>query len=321
MANQLTQKAGLTFNVNTVKNKLKDYYESQSASPPMFSGGQTALTAVLECLWERILKECVTRTGKDKSGVRQVTVDGLQYTVLLHDGLKQYYLVPLSKFDSKQMYKDQIPVVSKELDAVMERVDKDLSFTPKARNLACFFLLTVFQDVANTATQFLSFANRKSFNGNCVLHVLSARFDESIALELRTEVARAMKAFGEELDENGTAAETAEAKSTPTDPQTAPVAEADDGQEPEAAAPKSGKKGAKSTEAKTADAPATTPPAKKAGGKGAKGKQVDEEEVDPAEEEEETVEVKPKKQSAKKGAEAAAPAPAPAKGKPSTKGK
>ncbi|QKF94160.1 hypothetical protein QKU48_gp0702 [Fadolivirus algeromassiliense] len=319
MANQVTQKAGLTFNVNTVKAKLKDYYESQSATAPMFSGGHTALTAVLECLWERILKECVARVGKDKSGVRQVNVEGLQYTVLLHEGLKQYYLVPLSKFDSKQMYKDQVPVSSKELDQVMERVDKDLSLTPRARNLACFLLLTAFHDVANTSTQFLSFAGRKSLNGNCVMHVVSTRFDESVAHELRTEIARAMKAFGEELDETGPVQESTEAKPAAADPQTAPVDEADDGQEPETPAPKAVKKGTKQAAA-PADATPAAAPAKKAGGKGGKGKQVDEEEEEHVEEdagEEETVEAKPKKQSTKAVASTqAAPAKkAPAKGK------
>ena len=81
--NKLTEKAGLTFNVNTIKSKLKDYYEGQSLTTPMFSGGHTALTASLEKLWEMLLQECLKKVGKDKSGVRQVNRELLQYSVCM----------------------------------------------------------------------------------------------------------------------------------------------------------------------------------------------------------------------------------------------
>jgi len=151
----------LTFNVNTVKNKLKEYYESQGLTTPMFSGGQIAITATLEKLWDLILKECVKRVAKDKSGVRQVNLDMLQYAVILHDGLKRYYASPLALFDENQMYKDQVPVIMAHLDEIMERTDKDLSLTMSARNMACFLLLKAFHDLASTGIIFLDFAKKE----------------------------------------------------------------------------------------------------------------------------------------------------------------
>ena len=84
MANKLTQTAGLTFNVNTVKTKLKKFYESRDIPCPMFSGGHTAITASLEKLYELILKDCIKRTGKDKSGVRTVNREMLLYSVMMN---------------------------------------------------------------------------------------------------------------------------------------------------------------------------------------------------------------------------------------------
>ena len=37
-ANKLTEKSGLSFNVNTVKANMKSYFENQSVQLPMFSG-------------------------------------------------------------------------------------------------------------------------------------------------------------------------------------------------------------------------------------------------------------------------------------------
>ena len=93
--NKLTEKAGLTFNVNTVRHALKNYYEGQDLSTPMFAGGHTVITATLEKIWELLLQECLKKVGKDKSGVRQVNRELLQYSVLLHPGFRRYFLSQL----------------------------------------------------------------------------------------------------------------------------------------------------------------------------------------------------------------------------------
>src|SRR5271170_6618952 len=99
MANKATQEAGLTFNVNTIKGNLKQYYETHGLTVPQFTGGQQAMTAFLEKMYETILRECLKHIPKDKSGVRKVTLDSLQHAVLSHVGLEQYYLVSLKHFD------------------------------------------------------------------------------------------------------------------------------------------------------------------------------------------------------------------------------
>jgi hypothetical protein len=275
MANKATATAGLTFNVNTVRNKLKDYYESQSVATPMFAGGHIAVTAVLEKLYEIVLRECAKRAGKDKSNLRSVNRELMHYSVLLNNSLKKYYLVELDHFDSNQMYNDQVPITKDEMDKIMERVDKDLTLTPKAFNLACYMLLKGFLDIAATASQFLSFSKKKSLDANCVMHTVRNRFPDGMAHELCGEITRAMKASGEDIEDTSVVDNEDNTKNLDT---TKATEMADDGEgETKKKSDSKSEKKSKKTD---------------------KGK-IDEEEDDGNLEEEEPVEAKPKKPTMK----------------------
>lgn len=314
--NKLTEKAGLTFNVNTMKHKLKDYYEGQSLTTPMFSGGHTAMTATLEKIWELLLQECLKKTGKDKSGVRQVNREQLQFSVLLHAGFRKYFVSHLENFDCSIQYKEQVPVIPAEMDKVMERVDKDMSLTPKARNLACFMLLKIFSQLASTCNAFLTFSKKKSLDGRCVLFAVSTLFHESISSELHTEIRRVMKEFDEEIEDQHTGDD--EVPSTDT---TQVVAEADAGDDEDAApaetAKTTKKKGTKEVATKETAKKETTKDAKKGSTKATKKAvaTIDEEPEEPeeaADAEEPEEEVKPTKKAAP-AKKQATPAPKPKK--------
>jgi len=129
-----------------------------------------------------------------------VNREGLQYTVLLHSGLRHYFLSHLDHYDDKQLYKDQVPVSTDEMDKVMESVDKDLSLTPQARNLLHFFLVKVFFDLASSCIHFLTFAKRSSLDGRCLMGAVFCKFQDSVAQSLRIEIVRVMKTLGKDLD-------------------------------------------------------------------------------------------------------------------------
>lgn len=200
--NKITEKAGLTFNVNGIKQRLRTYYEGQALSTPKFSGSHTAVTTALEKLWEMLLQECLKKVGKDKSGVRLVNRESLQYSVLMHSGLRKYFVLQFETFDNTVEY--QSPVVTVELDKVMERIDKDMALTSKARNLANFMLLKVFSQLATSSHGFIEYAKKKSLDGRSVMFAVSSLFHESVSSEINKEIARVMKEFGEELDETPT---------------------------------------------------------------------------------------------------------------------
>lgn len=202
--NKITAKAGLTFNVNAVKSKLKDYHATHGVENPKYGGGQTAMTAVLEKFYELVLRECLKRLGKQKSGLKEVNVEFLQATVLLNMDMKDYCVTRLSHFDTKQMYRDQVPFDTKQMDQVMARVDKDLALTPNARNLACYLLLQVFLDLTSTCDHLQAYAGKKTLDGNCVIHASRICFSSGLAKEFCEEVVRVMKEFDVNLESDET---------------------------------------------------------------------------------------------------------------------
>lgn len=284
MANKVTQTAGLICNVNTVKNKLKEFYESQGIVTPMFSGGHTAMTATLQKILKLILKECANRVGKDKSGVKSVNRESVQYSVLLHPGFNRYFLVELNRFEQTQLYKDQVPISHTEMDAVIASVDPDLSLTPKARNMVCYLLLRVFSDIAYTCSLMLEFSKKKSLDARCVMFAIASKFPDTISQELKSEVARVAKLFGDELEDNS-GMDTAEegTKQPAADLQVAVVEEADGGEEVDTTK----KKDNKSAQAKTKENKPQTADAKVKNAAGTKTKNtqlIDEDANEPDEE-------------------------------------
>lgn len=261
MANKATQEVGLVFNVNTIRNKMKEYCDSQGLSSFQISGGHKAVTAALEKLWEFTLRECMKCTGKDKSGIRLVTVDQLSKAVLAHVGLEQYYLNHMKTYDATCIYTDQNPVSQADMDKVMERVSNELSLSPKGRNLACYLLNKAFCDLTRTCHLFVECAKKKSIDARCVLYTISCKFHESVGHELRSEVIRAMKSAGEELEDT----ETADGSEQVQQQDAAPAGEADDG-----TAVADGADGADGADA--ANAAADPAPAKEKKAPAAKGK-------------------------------------------------
>lgn len=198
--NKVTKTAGLTFNVNAVRSKLKDYHESRGVTNPTYGGGQIAMTVVLEKFCVMVFKDCASQTPKDKSGGKQVNVNDLQRIVLIHPELKNYFVVPMSLYNPDQICKDLLPVDPSEIDLVMDKVDKELIFSPKAKNLMYFLISQVFQDLASTSTRLMKFAKKHKFKGTCVSYAVQQCFAEAIAKDFCDEIALVMKTFNEEVD-------------------------------------------------------------------------------------------------------------------------
>lgn len=193
--NTSTIKAGLHFNVNTVRNKLKEYYKNQVGSSPMFAGGHIAITAVIEKVYELLLRESGANVGKDKSGMKVINHDILLLTIKTNDDLKNYYLNKLGYYQKDSVYKNSIPVISSEMDKVAEKVDNSLTMSEQAKNLMYFLVLTVFNDVASACYQFLTFAKKKSVDFNCVTFAVKNRFPDGIASSLCNELVKVSKAI------------------------------------------------------------------------------------------------------------------------------
>lgn len=198
--NKLTAESGLIFNVNTIKANMKTYFESQQLDQPIFSGSHVAVTGAIQKLCELILRSALQHTTKDKSGMKPVTRQLLKYSVCLNSGLNDYYYMKMLRFDKHQIYADQFPVVKKELDMIITSIDERMILTPKAFNLLTFLLMKAYLDIVSTAYQFMRCAKRKTLDATVVVYAIQNRFTDSIAIDLCSEVSRAMKAIGEEVE-------------------------------------------------------------------------------------------------------------------------
>ena len=299
-SNAVTTKAGLVFNVNTVKNKMKDYFKGQGADSPMFSGGQIATTAVLQRFLESIVRECKERVGLDRAKLRTVNRESLQYTLMLNEDYKNYFSSMWGDYNKDMMYGDQLPVDSKHLDVVVAKIDPSMTLTPRAKNLVCFLMVRVFTDLVSTSTQFLSFAKKKSLDAHCINHVVRNRFRDNLCSELIAAVITSMKASDYEMeDTTGVAEEDI-------------VKKLDDGKQPEEQ-DEAPVKETKETKDKKGDSKDKKAPVGKKADSKTKQIEEDADELEASEEEaaEEVIEVKKKPV----GTKASTPAPKAAKAK------
>ncbi len=217
MANKLTQDAGLTFNVNTVKASMSQFLQVHDLlvehtkendkgkkevvrKTPKFAGAHVATAAALQELCKLLTNTALQHTHKDKSGMRTLTRQTLRASVLMHDGLKQYYHTRMQAFDKTQVYENQVPVSKKDLLALVKDVNSDLKMTPKALNFLYFLLLRAYSDMVYTSYQLVDYAKKKTLDDRSCSFAIQLRFADSVAVQLQNEVSRATSAVGDGVD-------------------------------------------------------------------------------------------------------------------------
>jgi hypothetical protein len=210
--NKITEKAGLTFNVNACKSKLKDYYGSSEAPCPKFAGGQIAITAVLEGMFKVLLLECRNKIRKTTTGNCIVTRDALLNQVILQNSsFVDYYATSLSKFDKDLLYRNLVPITDNEFKAVVSQVDDSLSFDPQARNFISYLLLKVFNDLACAGGILLRHSKKSTLDGRTILFAIDMiHLPDTIASKMHDNIATVLKAFGKDLEDQGKSADAKE---------------------------------------------------------------------------------------------------------------
>lgn len=214
--NAITVKSGLTFNVNSVKKNMRAHFESHGlkvtvkeketgnevAKIPVFSNSQVATTAAIQKLCELLVRLTLDQTPEDKSGMRLVIRSRINYAIQLNQDLRHYYASRLELFDKTMSYVGQLPLDNtKEISALITKVDKNLKFTEKAQNYLYFLLSKAYHDIINTAYQFLKFAEKKTLKPAAVTAAVSNLFGDTIAHEINCEINRAVKAVGDDVED------------------------------------------------------------------------------------------------------------------------
>lgn len=200
MANSDTRKAKLTYNVLTVRNKMKEQFDTQGYEYT-FQKGYTGVAAILQEATKLYMEEVVKHTQKDKTGLRQVKVQQIQYALMFNAGTKDYYARRMEYFDEKQTYCDQLPVDKRQIDSVVKSVDQELSLSPPAFNFLCYALLSVFLDVVNSACLMVEFAKKKTIDRRSIEFAVRQTFGQSVANRLNAAVATAFQHLKDEGDD------------------------------------------------------------------------------------------------------------------------
>ena len=202
MSNKLSQKAGLAYNVNKFKKHLKAVLASQDYDNVKIKSSHVATAAATQIFQELMISRLSTFVKKDKSEMKTVTREIIKKTIRNagNDDLYQFFNpVLMRKFDKTFVYTGSLCVSDKTFLAVVDKMNKSMTFTPKAKNYFYFMLQQVTNQLVSTAYLFPKFAKRKLFDANAIKYACEVLFASSISKVLKDEVNRAIEATGSEV--------------------------------------------------------------------------------------------------------------------------
>ena len=214
--NAETTGAGLSLNVKFFKTTIKSYYENRDIKVeskdadgnieqklPMVSGGHIALTAVVEALFNYVLKGVQSRLRKDKTSLRRLDRPTLrQYVMEADEDLKKFFLSENSQFNPEMDYDKSFPVSSKVVESyISNAMGKDFMVTRKGLNFFFFCLVTAMNQLMRTSSHFMLYGKRKSLDSRSVRFSVQALFTERLAHFLNSKLDRAMKSDDERDDD------------------------------------------------------------------------------------------------------------------------
>jgi hypothetical protein len=259
--NKASEKAGLTMNVNAIKKAIKAYYKSQSIEFSKVSGGNIAMASMLESMARIIIEKCEKEVAFNKSGLREVTREGMNSALLRNSNEYGYFIIKANDFVEKFDYSKFLPI-DKEMEKIYSE-HKNVSFSLEAKNYMYYLLYTVFTNIALTCAKLLTFSGIKSVNGKCIVCAVEIEFPKSISTPLMKNINEALRLNGETLEGKGDDDSGDDKNETGTG--TVEDGDGDDngdengddnGDEPEAEAPEQKTKSQKNAKAST---PTTTP--------------------------------------------------------------
>lgn len=205
---KLTAKAGLSYNVNTVRKNMVAYFDMHDPeNKPKFAKVHVAIAAMLEKLCKMLAKSTLDQSTKTKAGMREVNGKAIRNMIHSNSDLRTYFLARLDSFDRKMTYSEGFPIEMSAIKSTFNDVNSKLNFTGDGLNLFFFLLSRVYTDVLDTSRNLLEFSGKKKLDGRAIQFAINILLPEDIATELTTEIKRALKKTEGEKDEDEDAAE------------------------------------------------------------------------------------------------------------------
>jgi len=195
------EKANLIVNPNSVKKAIKEYYKNKDIEYSKISGGHIAFASLLESMTKFLIEQAIKTVGINKSGLRELTREGLNASIIKNKEYASYFMVKANDYDEKFVYHKEVPIMPKEMDEILKSYPA-VTFTNEVKNYIYFLLYTMFTNIAVTCTVLLDYAKKVSLDGNCVMKAVTIEFPKSIALSLVRNIDVAIKSSGNTEDED-----------------------------------------------------------------------------------------------------------------------
>lgn len=199
--NKETSKAQLLFNINISRERLKAFYENQEMELPKFRGGHVVLASIMQEFLRYVLtqvKSLVPSNSKD--GLRTVN-EATMRSIFMKE---RNNLVPLwdryhPKFVRGQDYLSQTISSVKDFNKFVDlTLGKNWKVTPLARTYVCYFMTSIFNDIANISRRYLTASGKKQLDTTTVRYSAWVVFRnaEELASLVDKEAVRSADACG-----------------------------------------------------------------------------------------------------------------------------
>jgi hypothetical protein len=190
---------GLSLNKNAMKRYIKQYYKDQGIDYSKVSGGHVAMAAMLESMTRLIIEKCEKEVAFNKSGLREITREGMNSALLRNTNEYGYFIVKANDFNEKFEYAKMLPI-EKEMEQIYAE-QKSSSFSPQAKNYMYYLLYSMFTNIAITCSIMMDYAGSKMLTGNCIINAVKIEFPKTISVVLAKNIESVLKLQKENPEE------------------------------------------------------------------------------------------------------------------------
>ena len=214
--NAATDKAGLSFNVNTTKVWIKKQIEVSGHDQPKFHGAHIALTAVMESLLMSTLSLINSQLPKDKSSLYKITLPVLSYSLQTDDDYSRIFKQYLSTYDNDMNYAEQFWMSRSDVNSFIEsHFGDNIQLESRAYNMLAYCMLKYAGLLTRTAFHLMSYAGKKTLEPKAIRASVQIHTPETIANTIVMKLDDAVKNTSEDDDEGeGESDEVKESKTT-----------------------------------------------------------------------------------------------------------
>ena len=236
--NAATDKAGLSFNVNTTKNWIKKQFDVVGMDTPKFHGAHVALTAVVESLLMSVLSHVNSHLPKDKSSLYKITLPALSYPLQLDSDYSKLFKDSFTTFDGNTNYTDQFWMSKSDVNYFIEsHFGDNIQLESKAYNMLCYLLLKYAVQLTRTSGHLMTYAGKKTLEPKAIRTSVLIHTPETVANTIIMKLDDAIKNSSEsddgeeEEEEDEQEEEKADAKTGSKKQEAKEVSESDESDE------------------------------------------------------------------------------------------